>query len=262
MNRSIRKELLRSRLGRVVMPGLLLGLALALALGFAGADAYGQSIATSSSAEAEAELVSFNLNEAVEVALHLNPEVLGERERTTELGGLVREAKAEALPQVSVNLQWHQNRDPGLRNSPFFSRIIEGGIRGAPAGSTPGIPLRELHLELRGLATGLYVRPRFERPRSGARGAERSQPRHPGGREPDSHTTWYVPAMGICSPSRTSTCSRRSATRARDSSSRWRTASSSRTRPGSTCSVPAWRSPTCSQKCSPPRTSSRWRSPR
>jgi HAE1 family hydrophobic/amphiphilic exporter-1 len=73
------------------------------------------------------ELVSFTLNQAVELALRLNPEVLGERERTTELGQLVREAKSEALPQVSAHLEWRQNRDPGLRNSPFFSRIVEGG---------------------------------------------------------------------------------------------------------------------------------------
>jgi outer membrane protein TolC len=75
----------------------------------------------------QSELASFTLNQAVEVALHLNPEVLSERERTTELGQLVREARSEALPQVSANLLYRQNRDPGLRNSPFFSRILEGG---------------------------------------------------------------------------------------------------------------------------------------
>jgi len=75
----------------------------------------------------ESELASFTLPQAVEVALHLNPEVLSERERTTELGQLVREARSEALPQVSANLAWRQNRDPGLRNSPFFARIIESG---------------------------------------------------------------------------------------------------------------------------------------
>jgi outer membrane protein TolC len=77
--------------------------------------------------EVEQDLVTFTLNQAVDLALRLNPEVLGERERTTELGELVREAKSEALPEVSANLQWRQNRDPGLRNSPFFSRIVEGG---------------------------------------------------------------------------------------------------------------------------------------
>jgi outer membrane protein TolC len=81
------------------------------------------------------ETARFTIGQAVEVALHLNPEVLSERERTTELGQLVREARSEALPQVSANLAWRQNRDPGLRNSPFFSRIIEGG-----EGGEGGIP--------------------------------------------------------------------------------------------------------------------------
>jgi HAE1 family hydrophobic/amphiphilic exporter-1 len=75
----------------------------------------------------ENELASFTIPQAVEVALNLNPEVLSERERTTELGQLVREARSEALPQVSAALAWRQNRDPGLRNSPFFARIIESG---------------------------------------------------------------------------------------------------------------------------------------
>jgi HAE1 family hydrophobic/amphiphilic exporter-1 len=87
----------------------------------------------------ESELARFTLNEAVEVALRLNPEVLSERERTNELGQLVREARSEALPQVSANLLYRQNRDPGLRNSPFFSRIIEGGESGEG-----GIPLEAL----------------------------------------------------------------------------------------------------------------------
>ncbi|HEY7818350.1 MAG TPA: TolC family protein, partial [Vicinamibacteria bacterium] len=73
----------------------------------------------------QSEVARFTIAEAVEVALGLNPEVLSERERTTELRELVREARSEALPQVSANFAWRQNRDPGLRNSPFFSRILE-----------------------------------------------------------------------------------------------------------------------------------------
>ncbi len=89
------------------------------------------SLASVAAADAgQNELARFTLNDAVEVALHLNPEVLSERERTTELGQIVREARSEALPQVSANLLYRQNRDPGLRNSPFFSRIIEGGDTG------------------------------------------------------------------------------------------------------------------------------------
>lgn len=75
----------------------------------------------------ELEVASFDLNQAVELALRLNPEVLGVREKTEEFGQMVRQAKAEALPDVGLGLSVRQNRDPGLRNSPFFQRIVEGG---------------------------------------------------------------------------------------------------------------------------------------
>jgi outer membrane protein len=114
------------------MPRRLLGLASALALALASAVGVGNAAPQPLPVSVEDGLVSFTLDQAVEVALHLNPEVLSERERTTELSGLIREARAEALPQVAVNVAWRQNRDPGLRNSPFFSRIIEGGSEGLP----------------------------------------------------------------------------------------------------------------------------------
>lgn len=126
MDRPTRKVPIRARCpGRVALRNVL---CLALAIAFGVTSAHAQPLPAS----ADNEVVRFTLNQAVEVALHLNPEVLGERERTTELRGLVREAKAEALPQVSLNLAWRQNRDPGLRNSPFFSRILEGGSEGFP----------------------------------------------------------------------------------------------------------------------------------
>ena len=76
---------------------------------------------------AQDEPLSFTIHQAVEVALQLNPEVLGERERTQEFIQLVREAKSEALPRIDARLTVFQNRDPGLRNSPFFSRLLESG---------------------------------------------------------------------------------------------------------------------------------------
>jgi hypothetical protein len=57
-------------------------------------------------AAAQSEPARFTVGQAVELALGLNPEVLSERERTTELGELVREARSEALPNVSANLAW------------------------------------------------------------------------------------------------------------------------------------------------------------
>lgn len=70
--------------------------------------------------------VRLTLAQAVELALRVNPEVLQVREKTEEFGQLVREARAEALPQVGARLSLVQNRDPGLRNSPFFARLLEG----------------------------------------------------------------------------------------------------------------------------------------
>ena len=70
-------------------------------------------------------MVTFTLNQAVALALAVNPEVLAVREKTEEFGQAVREARAEALPQVDAMLTWRKTRDPGLRNSnsPFFNEL-------------------------------------------------------------------------------------------------------------------------------------------
>jgi HAE1 family hydrophobic/amphiphilic exporter-1 len=67
------------------------------------------------------------LTTAVEYALDANPEVLKAREQIKEFDELIRQARSEALPRVDAVVGVNQTRDPGLRNSPFFSRIIEGG---------------------------------------------------------------------------------------------------------------------------------------
>ena len=76
--------------------------------------------------EAQLDVVTFTLNQAVELALAVNPEVLSIREKTEEFGQAVREAKSEALPQLDAQLYWRRTRDPGLRNSPFFTRFAGG----------------------------------------------------------------------------------------------------------------------------------------
>ena len=76
---------------------------------------------------AQLEMVTFTLNQAVALALAVNPEVLAVREKTEEFGQLVREARAEALPQLDAVLTWRKTRDPGLRNSPFFTRFAGAG---------------------------------------------------------------------------------------------------------------------------------------
>ena len=73
----------------------------------------------------EQETLAFTIAQAVEVASELHPEVRLTRERLTEFPSLVREARSPYLPQLDLNLQVAQTRDPGFRNSPFFSRLID-----------------------------------------------------------------------------------------------------------------------------------------
>ena len=61
----------------------------------------------------------------MDVASELHPEVRLNRERLAEFPSLVREARSPYLPQLDLNLQFAQTRDPGFRNSPFFSRLID-----------------------------------------------------------------------------------------------------------------------------------------
>ena len=81
---------------------------------------------TESEEGAQQDVVTFTLNQAVALALAVNPEVLAVREKTEEFGQAVREARAEALPQLDAMLTWRKTRDPGLRNSPFFTRFAGG----------------------------------------------------------------------------------------------------------------------------------------
>ena len=72
------------------------------------------------------QTICFTVNQAIEVALALNPRVLEAREQITEFDQLVRQARSEALPQVEALVSVVANRDPGLLNSPFFSQLLEG----------------------------------------------------------------------------------------------------------------------------------------
>lgn len=76
---------------------------------------------------AQEDVMTFTLNQAVALALAVHPEVLAVREKTEEFGQAVREARAEALPQLDAVLTWRRTRDPGLSNSPFFTRFAGGG---------------------------------------------------------------------------------------------------------------------------------------
>ena len=86
------------------------------------------SVAGPSVADASQDVLTFTLIEAVKLALAVNPRVLSVREKTEEFSELVREARAEALPELTAFLSWRKTRDPGLRNSnsPFFKTIDPG----------------------------------------------------------------------------------------------------------------------------------------
>jgi HAE1 family hydrophobic/amphiphilic exporter-1 len=77
-------------------------------------------------ATAADEPLRLTLAQALDQALGANPEALRAREQVSEFRELVREARAEALPRLDFATRWGRTRDPGLRNSPFFSRLLEG----------------------------------------------------------------------------------------------------------------------------------------
>jgi outer membrane protein len=66
------------------------------------------------------------LRAAVEAALEANPEVRQAREQVEEFSLRMRSARAEALPRLEVVAALQRTRDPGLRNSPFFSQFGQG----------------------------------------------------------------------------------------------------------------------------------------
>ena len=67
------------------------------------------------------------LADAVESALEQNPEVRRAREQPEEFNLRVRAVRADALPNLDLVGGAQRTRDPGLRNSPFFSRLQAGG---------------------------------------------------------------------------------------------------------------------------------------
>lgn len=82
----------------------------------------------------EQETLAFTIAQAVEVATVLHPEVRRRREALAEYPSLVRAERAEYLPQLDLTLQAARTRDPGFRNSPFFSRLLDDPSAGGPPG--------------------------------------------------------------------------------------------------------------------------------
>ncbi|MFQ5790036.1 MAG: TolC family protein [Acidobacteriota bacterium] len=103
------------------------GLALMGLLGMAGTLGRLAPPAQAASAQTQVDrTLRFTVSQAVEVALKLNPQVLRAHEQIREFEQLVRQARSEALPRVDATLSVFETRDPGLRNSPFFTRLLEG----------------------------------------------------------------------------------------------------------------------------------------
>lgn len=74
---------------------------------------------------AQSTAPSLTLLDAIKEAVDANPEVLRAREQIKEFNLQVRNARSEALPTVDLTASFQRTRDPGLRNSQFFSRLGE-----------------------------------------------------------------------------------------------------------------------------------------
>lgn len=85
---------------------------------------------------------SLSRAEAVGRALEANPEIqksLADRKR---LDGLIREARADALPDVTLTASWNRYRDPALLNSSSFDAFppdLRDSLKPVPANLYEGI---------------------------------------------------------------------------------------------------------------------------
>jgi HAE1 family hydrophobic/amphiphilic exporter-1 len=68
--------------------------------------------------------VEVDLEAAVALALARNPALAAVEERLREVAGGVREARAEAFPQLTGRASWAASRNPAFLNSPDFEDII------------------------------------------------------------------------------------------------------------------------------------------
>ena len=85
-------------------------------------------------AQAQSAAPALTLRDAIEGALEENPDVRRAREQLEEFRLQVRAIRADALPTLDFAGTLQRTRDPGLRNSPFFSRLA-GGDEPLPPGT-------------------------------------------------------------------------------------------------------------------------------
>ncbi len=76
-------------------------------------------------AVAEVHAVQLDLPAAVDRAIEANPVLAAVAETRRQVAGGIREARADAFPQIALVSSWSQSRSPSLLNSPDFGEILD-----------------------------------------------------------------------------------------------------------------------------------------
>ena len=71
-----------------------------------------------------AAAIHLDLAQAVETTLRVNPGLLSIEEIRSQVAGGIREARADAFPQLTFVSSWGQSRNPSFLNSPDFEEIL------------------------------------------------------------------------------------------------------------------------------------------
>src|SRR5690606_13082553 len=79
----------------------------------------------SMAAVAEVHAVQLDLPAAVDRAIEANPVLAAVAETRRQVAGGIREARADAFPQIALVSSWSQSRSPSLLNSPDFGEILD-----------------------------------------------------------------------------------------------------------------------------------------
>ena len=69
--------------------------------------------------------IQLDLARAVETTLRVNPGLLSVEEIRAQVKGGIREARADAFPQLSLSSSWGQSRSPSFLNSSDFDEILD-----------------------------------------------------------------------------------------------------------------------------------------
>ena len=81
--------------------------------------------AVSGSLTLPAGAVRLDLAQAVDTTLRANPGLLSVEEIRSQVKGGIREARADAFPQLTISSSWGQSRNPSFLNSSDFDEILD-----------------------------------------------------------------------------------------------------------------------------------------